>query len=251
MLGGGGGASTKRTCFIARDLFFLRKQPSRVLTSNTHRSSSLLPNTPLSHSQPFPWKRVSHITAYLSDSNAGYSSRPSQQAINTSLDGRLLYSTATSSGKDATGKSAFDQVASTKTASESVADMKILKTLASYLWMKDNFEFRFRVVAALGFLVGAKVLNVQVPFLFKLAVDWLTAATTTNAGALTDFAAANSTAVALFATPAAVLVGYGIARTTASAFNGIIYGVCCFCFVVWCLIVNSLFFGRIENCSVL
>lgn len=40
---------------------------------------------------------------------------------------------------------------------EQVADMKILQTLAKYLWLKDNFEFRLRVVTALGFLVGAKV----------------------------------------------------------------------------------------------
>ncbi|XP_017983673.1 PREDICTED: ABC transporter B family member 25, mitochondrial isoform X2 [Theobroma cacao] len=89
--------------------------------------------------------------------------------------------------------------------------MKILRTLAGYLWMKDNLEFRLRVMTALGFLVGAKLLNVQVPFLFKLAVDWLT---TPNATAL-----ANSTLVALFATPTAVLIGYGIARSGASAFN--------------------------------
>ncbi|KAJ0076101.1 hypothetical protein Patl1_35077 [Pistacia atlantica] len=87
--------------------------------------------------------------------------------------------------------------------------MKILRTLASYLWMKDNVEFRLRVITALGFLVGAKVLNVQVPFLFKLAVDWLT----------NDNVNANSTLLALFATPAAVLIGYGIARSAASAFN--------------------------------
>ena len=65
-----------------------------------------------------------------------------------------------------------------------------------------------------------QVLNVQVPFLFKLAVDWLTTATG-NAGTLASFTATNSTAVALFATPVAVLIGYGIARTGASAFNGI------------------------------
>lgn len=38
-----------------------------------------------------------------------------------------------------------------------VADIKILRVLASYLWMKDNLEFRFRVIAALLLLVGAKV----------------------------------------------------------------------------------------------
>ncbi|XP_016652088.1 PREDICTED: ABC transporter B family member 25, mitochondrial-like [Prunus mume] len=84
--------------------------------------------------------------------------------------------------------------------------------------MKDNYEFRIRVIAALGFLVGAKVLNVQLPFLFKLAVDWLSSATG-NATALASFTAANSTQLALFATPVSVLIGYGIARTGASAFN--------------------------------
>lgn len=85
--------------------------------------------------------------------------------------------------------------------------------------MKDNYEFRLRVLTALGFLVGAKVLNVQVPFLFKLAVDWLTTATG-NAGSFAAFSAANPTQLALFATPASVLIGYGIARSGASAFNG-------------------------------
>lgn len=64
-----------------------------------------------------------------------------------------------------------------------------------------------------------QVLNVQVPFLFKLAVDWLTSATG-NSGALASFTVANSTVLALFATPVAVLIGYGIARIGASAFNG-------------------------------
>ncbi|KAL8087626.1 hypothetical protein AgCh_037686 [Apium graveolens] len=98
-----------------------------------------------------------------------------------------------------------------------INNTQILTTLAKSLWMKDNFEFRFRVFAALAFLVGAKVLNVQVPFLFKLAVDWLT--TSGNATSLAAFTTSNSTSVAVFATPAAVLIGYGIARIGASAFN--------------------------------
>ncbi|KAI3667846.1 hypothetical protein L6452_42916 [Arctium lappa] len=101
---------------------------------------------------------------------------------------------------------------------EQINNAKILSTLAKYLWMKDNMEFRLRVLTALGFLVGAKVMNVQVPFLFKLAVDWLTTATG-NPSSLSEFAAVNSTALAVFVSPAAVLVGYGIARTGASAFN--------------------------------
>lgn len=57
------------------------------------------------------------------------------------------------------------------------------------------------------------------PFLFKLAIDWLTTATG-NANALAAFTTANSNLIALFATPASLLVGYGIARAGASAFNG-------------------------------
>jgi len=63
-----------------------------------------------------------------------------------------------------------------------------------------------------------QVVNVQVPFLFKPAVDWLNTATG-NAGAVA--VASSPTMMALFATPAAVLIGYGIARSGASAFNGI------------------------------
>ncbi|XP_031255468.1 ABC transporter B family member 25, mitochondrial-like [Pistacia vera] len=137
----------------------------------------------------------SSINSFLSDSNNYYKNQHRT----------VLFSTAsTSEPVQNKNKPAFSAVSDNQ-----IADMKILRTLASYLWMKDNVEFRLRVITALGFLVGAKVLNVQVPFLFKLAVDWLT----------NDNVNANSTLLALFATPAAVLIGYGIARSAASAFN--------------------------------
>ncbi|CAK9152158.1 unnamed protein product, partial [Ilex paraguariensis] len=131
---------------------------------------------------------------------------------------------STSTGGDVMGaKQDAKQVKSTTVvkgvvSEEGIPSTKILCTLAKYLWMKDNLEFRLRVVAALGFLVAAKVLNVQVPFLFKLAVDWLNTVTR-NASALADFTSANSTVLALFVSPGAVLIGYGIARSGASAFN--------------------------------
>ncbi|KAI3410826.1 uncharacterized protein J3R85_018434 [Psidium guajava] len=155
-----------------------------------------------------------HIHAFLSDPSLP---RPSPVSLFPVLSGRALYSTSTSQpGKVSTQNQPTPTPANKN--ENQVADMKILRTLASYLWMKDNLEFRLRVVAALGFLVGAKVLNVQVPFLFKLAVDWLTTSSG-NAAVFASFAANNSTALALFATPASVLVGYGIARSGASAFN--------------------------------
>ncbi|KAD5803258.1 hypothetical protein E3N88_14618 [Mikania micrantha] len=103
------------------------------------------------------------------------------------------------------------------TKGEQITNAKILGTLAKYFWMKDNMEFRFRVLTAMGFLVGAKVINVKVAFLFKLAVDWLT--TTRNPNSFYEFAAANLTALAIFISPTVVLYGYGIASTGASAFN--------------------------------
>lgn len=164
--------------------------------------------------------RPNRIHAFRSDSSFAVPDPRSQPGL--VVNGSSLFSTSSGDNSDNkyNGKkqSKDSSVVRKGLQDEQVADIKILRTLAGYLWMKDNPEFRWRVVAALGFLVGAKVLNVQVPFLFKLAVDWLTTATG-NAGALASFTTANSTLLAFFATPAAVLIGYGIARSGASAFN--------------------------------
>lgn len=59
----------------------------------------------------------------------------------------------------------------------------ILKNLLKYMWPKNNFKTKLRVVLALSLLVGAKVLNVQVPFYFKnivdaMNIDWASVGTT-------------------------------------------------------------------------
>lgn len=51
------------------------------------------------------------------------------------------------------------------------ADWAIMKEMSAYLWPKDNLGTRFRVGLSVGLLVGAKLLNVQVPFYFKSIVD--------------------------------------------------------------------------------
>jgi ATP-binding cassette subfamily B (MDR/TAP) protein 7 len=51
------------------------------------------------------------------------------------------------------------------------ADWAIIKEMSHYLWPKDNLGTRFRVGLSVALLVGAKVLNVQVPFYFKNIVD--------------------------------------------------------------------------------
>ncbi|KAG4402608.1 hypothetical protein AAZX31_02G223200 [Glycine max] len=166
------------------------------------------------------------VKGFLSDSSNSNSphgrvTRPylPNPVTSSTVDGRALFSTSTktddgSQSQKAAASSTIGKSSPPPPPGGQAADVKILRTLASYLWMKDNLEFRVRIVAALGLLVGAKILNVQVPFLFKLAVDSLTAATG-SVGAL----ASNSSGLAFFATPVAVLIGYGIARSGASAFN--------------------------------
>uniref|UniRef100_A0ACD5XL70 Uncharacterized protein n=1 Tax=Avena sativa TaxID=4498 RepID=A0ACD5XL70_AVESA len=117
-------------------------------------------------------------------------------------------------GKPSDGNAHKD--APKKDIDDEIADSQILRSLWKYLMLNDSPDFRFRLVLSLGLLVGAKVINVQVPFLFKLAIDWLAAFGGAEAS-LASFTDANATLLALFASPAAVLIGYGIARTGVSA----------------------------------
>lgn len=75
------------------------------------------------------------------------------------INGRKLFSTSNNNDNKngAATKQSAEQIVVKGPPDQKVADMKILRTLASYLWMKDNFEFRLRVIVALGLLVGAKV----------------------------------------------------------------------------------------------
>ncbi|CAA7624382.1 ABC transporter ATP-binding protein/permease [Magnetospirillum sp. UT-4] len=85
-------------------------------------------------------------------------------------------------------------------------DWKTLRTLAPYLWPRDAPGLRLRVVLALAFLAAAKGINVVVPLLYKQAVDAL--------GGQPGLAEAG-VAVAV---PVAVLLAYGLARVSSSAF---------------------------------
>ncbi|KAE8768678.1 ABC transporter B family member 25 [Hordeum vulgare] len=134
--------------------------------------------------------------------------------------GKKLRANAFSTSANATaGKTADDNVhkdAPKKDIDDQIADIQILRNLWKYLRMNNSRDFNIRIVLLLGLLVGAKVINVQVPFLFKLAIDWLAALGGAEAS-LASFTDANATLLALFASPGAVLIGYGIARSGVSA----------------------------------
>ncbi|MBA3594305.1 MAG: ABC transporter ATP-binding protein/permease [Polaromonas sp.] len=80
------------------------------------------------------------------------------------------------------------------------SDWATLRRLFPYLW-----EYKWRVVAALAFMVGAKVANVGVPLLLKNLVDAM------------SFKPGDVQVVLVV--PAALLVGYGLLRLSTSLFT--------------------------------
>ncbi len=80
------------------------------------------------------------------------------------------------------------------------SDWATLKTLLPYLW-----QYKWRVVAALGFMVAAKVANVSVPVLLKQLVD----AMTIKPGSVES----------LLVVPVALLLAYGGLRLCTSLFT--------------------------------
>ncbi|KAJ6264644.1 hypothetical protein Dda_0793 [Drechslerella dactyloides] len=93
-------------------------------------------------------------------------------------------------------------------AAQRKADWAILKDMVHYIWPKNNLGTKVRVGLAVGLLVGAKVLNVQVPFYFKAIVDSLNI----------DFSVIGGTAGAVVGS---LIAAYGLARIGATAFQEI------------------------------
>ena len=132
-------------------------------------------------------------------------------------------SASTSETTSETAKTRDEKTATATTSTEVKAlnaddiDFGIIRTLGGYLWNDENPAAKRRVAAALSLLVASKVANVSVPFAFKYAIDGLSA----QAGVATTGAAAIGTLpmTTIVATPAAMLVGYGALRASASLAN--------------------------------
>lgn len=79
---------------------------------------------------------------------------------------------------------------------------EVLKTFAKHLWPEDS-SLRRRVVLAIALLVGSKLLNIQVPIIFKDVIDALSVTSTDLAVVI----------------PAGLLLGYGAARAGSALFQ--------------------------------
>ncbi|GAA5902594.1 hypothetical protein JCM6882_009326 [Rhodosporidiobolus microsporus] len=90
---------------------------------------------------------------------------------------------------------------------QSRRDWDIIKKLLPNVWPKNDWGTKTRVLLALALLVGGKLLNVQVPFFFKNIVDTL------------NVQIDPSTSEGVFAIAGTVIIGYGLARISASLFS--------------------------------
>ena len=80
--------------------------------------------------------------------------------------------------------------------------LKSIGAILPYIWPKDAWSLRARVLLALVLLVLAKVANVAVPMFYKYAVDAL-----------------NEPKAELLAVPISLLVAYGVLRVLSDAFG--------------------------------
>ncbi|KAJ5823605.1 ABC transporter integral membrane type 1 [Penicillium robsamsonii] len=86
------------------------------------------------------------------------------------------------------------------------ADWAIMKEMAKYLWPKDDWGTKLRVGTALSLLIGAKILNVEIPFYFKNIVDSMNV----------DFATVGGTA---YTVAGSMIIAYGVTRIGATLFQ--------------------------------
>ena len=104
------------------------------------------------------------------------------------------------SGQSSAAVSLPPSSTATQPAEATKSDWETLKRLFPYLW-----TYKWRVMAALAFMVGAKLANVGVPVLLKNLVDSMTIKPGDPA--------------ALIVVPVALLIGYGALRLSTSLFT--------------------------------
>ena len=87
-------------------------------------------------------------------------------------------------------------------------DVTILKKLTTYLWPKADepyaFQTKSRIGGALVLLLGSKLINIQVPFIFKHIID--TCSTVEMVNGMDPHVAV----------PLSMVLGYGLARSTSA-----------------------------------
>lgn len=146
------------------------------------RNVKLIKPSPVRFISPIPFSfpisrsiKISSIRYFTNKSTSNFKSTSSSSSLKST-------STSTSTSKT-TPKTLLkpppkvkppiqdnDTTSSGSSSSES-SESFMLKSLFKTIWPKNNLNFKIRVIIALSLLVGAKILNVQVPFYFKQIID--------------------------------------------------------------------------------
>ena len=146
------------------------------------RNVKLIKPSPVRFVSPIPFSfpisrsiKISSIRYFTNKSTSNFKSTSSSSSLKST-------STSTSTSKT-TPKTLLkpppkvkppiqdnDTTSSGSSSSES-SESFMLKSLFKTIWSKNNLNFKIRVIIALSLLVGAKILNVQVPFYFKQIID--------------------------------------------------------------------------------
>ncbi|KAL5628442.1 hypothetical protein BROUX41_003190 [Berkeleyomyces rouxiae] len=146
-------------------------------------------------------------TRVLSSSQTSNTTPPTAAPVKTATPAESRAQASRDQAKANNGKDPLAYLNSNKSTQEQrKADWAIVKEMAHYLWPKDSISTKFRVGLAVSLLVGAKVLNVQVPFYFKSIVD----------GMNLDFATLGGTATAV---AGSMILAYGTTRVCATVFQ--------------------------------
>lgn len=148
------------------------------------RNVKLIKPSPVRFVSPIPFSfpisrsiKISSIRYFTNKSTSNFKSTSSSSSLKST-------STSTSTSKT-TPKTLLkpppkvkppiqdnDTTSSGSSSSES-SESFMLKSLFKTIWPKNNLNFKIRVIIALSLLVGAKILNVQVPFYFKQIIDMM------------------------------------------------------------------------------
>jgi ABC-type multidrug transport system fused ATPase/permease subunit len=150
------------------------------------------------------------------------SSLPGSSLPGSSLPGCRLLSSPAKAGPAKAGAAA----------DRDKTNREIFSTLSRYVWpsltslpgelplsaseLAHRRDMRRRVRISLGLMAGGKIVNVQVPFMFKYLVDDLNAAVAASAEASQGAAEVLAASPAIYTTPGLLVAAYGLSRTASS-----------------------------------
>ncbi|KAL3282588.1 hypothetical protein HHI36_005764 [Cryptolaemus montrouzieri] len=186
---------------------------SKLLETRIYRSNARFSYLYKKHNK---FTIPSIITINDQNYHRGIQSKPKTQKVSAGILAKVLKRITHPISKSQPARGCFHPGASVLSRETLPVDGKpvtgtqMVQAMLHYIWPKDNSAIRNRVTIAVSLLIGAKLMNVAVPFIFKYSIDYLNAANTLNM---------DSAPGTIVTVTTSMLLGYGIARAGAAGFN--------------------------------